>query len=170
MSTSPVALFPMFVKLEGRRCVVVGGGPIAESKVESLLTSGAEVIVVSPTLTVPMAELRAQGFGGVVGTRIRSGGLEWGVFGDCGNWRRSDQRTRISRGRAERCIVQCGRSAAEVSLLFSGCSTPGGAANCDFNVGPESRRWRSVCESNSRLNLALNMQTGCNGLELCAKH
>ena len=61
MSTSPVALFPMFVKLVGRRCVVVGGGPIAESKVESLLTSGAEVIVVSPTLTVPMADLERRG-------------------------------------------------------------------------------------------------------------
>ena len=59
MSTSNAALFPMFVKLGGRRCVVVGGGPIAESKVESLLTSGADVTVVSPALTEDLAE-RAQ--------------------------------------------------------------------------------------------------------------
>jgi precorrin-2 dehydrogenase/sirohydrochlorin ferrochelatase len=61
MNASPAALFPMFVKLKGRRCVVVGGGPIAESKVESLLASGAEVVVVSPTLTVPLAELERRG-------------------------------------------------------------------------------------------------------------
>lgn len=48
--TSP-ALFPMFVKLAGRRCVVVGGGALAESKIESLLASGADVTVVSPSLT-----------------------------------------------------------------------------------------------------------------------
>ena len=61
MSASPAALFPMFVKLERRRCVVAGGGPIAESKVGSLLASGAEVIVVSPTLTEPLAELERRG-------------------------------------------------------------------------------------------------------------
>jgi precorrin-2 dehydrogenase / sirohydrochlorin ferrochelatase len=56
MSAPNPSLFPMFVKLTGRRCVVVGGGPIAESKVESLLTSGAQVTIVSPTLTESLAE------------------------------------------------------------------------------------------------------------------
>jgi precorrin-2 dehydrogenase/sirohydrochlorin ferrochelatase len=55
MTASSSALFPMFVKLEGRRCVVVGGGAIAQSKVESLLASGAKVIVVSPNLTPVLA-------------------------------------------------------------------------------------------------------------------
>lgn len=45
------ALFPMFVRLEGRRCLVVGGGPVAESKIESLLLSGAIVRVVAPQAT-----------------------------------------------------------------------------------------------------------------------
>jgi precorrin-2 dehydrogenase/sirohydrochlorin ferrochelatase len=61
MSNSNASLFPMFVKLEGRRCVVVGGGAIAESKVESLLTSGASVMVVSPTLTENLAEQERRG-------------------------------------------------------------------------------------------------------------
>jgi precorrin-2 dehydrogenase/sirohydrochlorin ferrochelatase len=60
MSTSP-ALFPMFVKLAGRNCVVVGGGAIAESKVESLLASGAVVTIVSPTLTPKLQLLQSDG-------------------------------------------------------------------------------------------------------------
>jgi precorrin-2 dehydrogenase / sirohydrochlorin ferrochelatase len=51
MSTSTPTLFPMFLKLGGRRCVVVGGGLVAESKIDSLLTSGGIVTVISPTLT-----------------------------------------------------------------------------------------------------------------------
>lgn len=42
------ALFPAFIKLAGRSCVVVGGGSVAESKVISLLEAGAQVTVVAP--------------------------------------------------------------------------------------------------------------------------
>lgn len=41
-------LFPMFVKLEGRKCVVVGAGAIAAGKAAGLLASGAQVVVVGP--------------------------------------------------------------------------------------------------------------------------
>jgi precorrin-2 dehydrogenase/sirohydrochlorin ferrochelatase len=43
-----MSLFPMFLKLTARRCVVVGAGTIAESKIESLLTAEAQVTVVAP--------------------------------------------------------------------------------------------------------------------------
>src|SRR5579884_623225 len=41
-------LFPMFLKLDGRECLVVGAGTIAEGKIGSLLESGARVSVVAP--------------------------------------------------------------------------------------------------------------------------
>jgi precorrin-2 dehydrogenase/sirohydrochlorin ferrochelatase len=46
----------MFVDIEGRRALVVGGGPVATEKVEKLLDHGAAVRLVSPDLT---PELRA---------------------------------------------------------------------------------------------------------------
>jgi precorrin-2 dehydrogenase/sirohydrochlorin ferrochelatase len=44
---------PIFLDVTGRRCVVVGGGEVAARKVESLLTAGAQVTVVSPSLAAP---------------------------------------------------------------------------------------------------------------------
>ncbi len=41
-------LYPMFVSVAGRRCVVVGGGGVAARKARGLLEHGAEVVVVSP--------------------------------------------------------------------------------------------------------------------------
>ena len=43
-----MSLFPMFVKLEGRRVLVVGAGSVGEAKIESLLATGAAVRVVAP--------------------------------------------------------------------------------------------------------------------------
>lgn len=41
-------LYPAFLKLAGRRVVVVGGGPVAASKLRGLLDAGADVTVVAP--------------------------------------------------------------------------------------------------------------------------
>ncbi len=47
----PVKLFPMFLKLSARPCLVVGAGTIAESKIASLLEAGGQVRVVAPEAT-----------------------------------------------------------------------------------------------------------------------
>jgi precorrin-2 dehydrogenase/sirohydrochlorin ferrochelatase len=44
-------LFPAFLKLQGRRCLVIGAGPIAEEKIQSLLHAGARIQVVAPAAT-----------------------------------------------------------------------------------------------------------------------
>lgn len=41
-------LFPVFLKLHGRRVLVVGAGPVAASKLAGLLAAGADVLVVAP--------------------------------------------------------------------------------------------------------------------------
>lgn len=56
-----MAYFPAFLELAGRRCLVVGGGVVAERRVESLVAAGAAVTVVSPALTPRLAGLAAEG-------------------------------------------------------------------------------------------------------------
>jgi precorrin-2 dehydrogenase/sirohydrochlorin ferrochelatase len=48
-------LFPTFMKLAGRRCLVVGAGAVGEPKIASLLASGAAVRVVAPHATARVA-------------------------------------------------------------------------------------------------------------------
>ena len=44
------AVFPVFLRLEGRRVLVVGGGAVAASKIPALRAAGAEVVVVAPAV------------------------------------------------------------------------------------------------------------------------
>jgi precorrin-2 dehydrogenase/sirohydrochlorin ferrochelatase len=56
-----MALFPIFLKLTGRPCTVVGGGNLAESKIESLLTANARVIVIAPRTSARITALADSG-------------------------------------------------------------------------------------------------------------
>jgi precorrin-2 dehydrogenase / sirohydrochlorin ferrochelatase len=51
----------MFLKLEGRPCLVVGAGTIAASKISSLIESGASVTVVAPSASDDLQKLAADG-------------------------------------------------------------------------------------------------------------
>ena len=47
--------YPVFIELSGKDVLVVGGGPVAERKVDSLLEAGARVTLVSPDATDRLA-------------------------------------------------------------------------------------------------------------------
>ena len=46
-----MSFYPVFLRLEGKKALVVGGGRVAQRKVEGLLQCGASVHVVGRTLT-----------------------------------------------------------------------------------------------------------------------
>jgi len=53
--------YPLFIELRNRPVLVVGGGPIAERKVDSLLQAEAAVTLVAPDLTAHLKQLAAAG-------------------------------------------------------------------------------------------------------------
>jgi len=53
--------YPIFLDVEGRRCLVVGGGPVGTEKVEKLVEHGAVVRLVAPEITPALAEAVAAG-------------------------------------------------------------------------------------------------------------
>lgn len=52
--------FPVFLNLDGRDCLVVGGGDVASRKVQLLLRSGADVEVIAPELSEELLRLLEQ--------------------------------------------------------------------------------------------------------------
>jgi precorrin-2 dehydrogenase / sirohydrochlorin ferrochelatase len=51
LSKEKNALFPIFLKLAGRRCLVVGAGKTAEEKIPTLVACGAALSIVAPAAT-----------------------------------------------------------------------------------------------------------------------
>ena len=56
-----MSLFPIFLKLTGRPCTVIGAGHLAESKIESLLAAAARLTVIAPQASPRIADLAASG-------------------------------------------------------------------------------------------------------------
>lgn len=56
-----VSHFPIFLRLDGRSCLVVGGGEIASRKARSLLGAGADVCAVAPEFCADLERLGEEG-------------------------------------------------------------------------------------------------------------
>src|SRR6266496_1396522 len=54
-------MFPIFLKLDGKRCLVVGAGSVAEGKIKGLLAAGASVHVVAPRATAAIQKWAWEG-------------------------------------------------------------------------------------------------------------
>jgi precorrin-2 dehydrogenase/sirohydrochlorin ferrochelatase len=55
------SLFPMFLKLEGRNCLVLGAGSVGEPKIRSLIECGARLHVVAPSASRAVREWASRG-------------------------------------------------------------------------------------------------------------
>ena len=49
--------YPIFLNINGRKCVVVGGGQVALRKVKALLEHGADITVISPDICPELSDL-----------------------------------------------------------------------------------------------------------------
>jgi siroheme synthase-like protein len=67
--------YPIVLDLADRPCLVVGGGAVAEPRVEGLLTAGARVTVVSPEVTPRLASWIEARWGVHVAREYRAGDL-----------------------------------------------------------------------------------------------
>jgi uroporphyrin-III C-methyltransferase/precorrin-2 dehydrogenase/sirohydrochlorin ferrochelatase len=64
----PEPVYPLSLKLAGRRVVVVGGGSVAFRRVAGLRAAGADILVVSPELSPTLGDLADRG---VIAARTR---------------------------------------------------------------------------------------------------
>jgi precorrin-2 dehydrogenase/sirohydrochlorin ferrochelatase len=119
-----MALFPAFLKMTGRRCLVVGAGPVAEEKIEGLLHTDAKIIVVAPRATE-----RVQGW-------ARTRKIRWQPR----KFRPADlSRTFvvIAATSSPRLHAKIFRQARRLGVLCNSVDDP---ANCDFYYGSVVRR------------------------------
>ena len=56
-----MALYPIFLKLEGHRVLIVGGGAVAEQKLEGVLRSATDVTVIAPVVNDRIRTWAGQG-------------------------------------------------------------------------------------------------------------
>src|SRR5690348_13760973 len=68
-----MALCPVFLKLEGRKVLVVGGGVVAEQKLEGVLRSANDVTIIAPELTPQIQQWRQHGLLKHIPQQFRTG-------------------------------------------------------------------------------------------------
>lgn len=61
MGKTDTPYYPVMLNLLGQRCVVVGGGRVAERKISGLLAAQANVVVVSPRVTARIVQWMDEG-------------------------------------------------------------------------------------------------------------
>jgi precorrin-2 dehydrogenase/sirohydrochlorin ferrochelatase len=117
-------LFPAFLKLNGRRCLVIGAGRVAEEKIESLLRAEADVRVVAPAATD-----RVRGW-------ARAGKIRW----DARKFRSSDLKDIFLVVAATSSPALHARIFREARRRGVLCNVVDDPAHCDFYYGAVVRR------------------------------
>jgi precorrin-2 dehydrogenase/sirohydrochlorin ferrochelatase len=71
-----MSYYPVLIHIEGKKVIVVGGGTVAERKIETLLEYGAVVYVVSRDLTPRLRKYSEEGTIGFLGQEFNEASLE----------------------------------------------------------------------------------------------
>lgn len=75
-----MSYYPINLDLRNRKCIVIGGGEVAERKIESLLEFGAAVTVIAPDLTTRLSELASAGAIEHIAERYTTGMLQGAIL------------------------------------------------------------------------------------------
>lgn len=102
--------FPLFVDLAGKKALVIGGGTVGLRRAEVLARFGAEVTVVSPTLSLEVERIRH------IPRKYTPGDLE-GAF------------LAVAASDDPQVNEAAGREARQLGVLFNRSDAP---ADCDF--------------------------------------
>lgn len=119
-----MALLPIFLRLEGRPCAVVGGGRTAEAKIRSLLRAEAEVTVIAPKVTEQVRVWAREGKIRLVRRQFRYGDL--------------DGMALVISATNSRDVNQLVLKAARRRRIF--CNAVDDPERCDFFYGAVARR------------------------------
>ncbi len=68
--------YPVFLDIAGKRCVIIGGGKVAERKCMPLLRAGAKVRIISPEITSFLRRQRAKGILEHIDRNYRTGDIK----------------------------------------------------------------------------------------------
>lgn len=55
-----MADLPIIIRVTGKRCVVIGGGPVAKRRAAALLEAGADVVLIAPDVDPELARMRVK--------------------------------------------------------------------------------------------------------------
>jgi len=117
-------LFPIFLKLAGRRCVVIGAGRIGEEKIEGLLHADADVKVIAPKATPRVESLGRDGKIGWSKRKFRASDLR-GAF------------LIVAATSSEKLHAQIYKQARRLGIL---CNVVDDPPHCDFYYASVVRR------------------------------
>ncbi|MBC7074534.1 MAG: bifunctional precorrin-2 dehydrogenase/sirohydrochlorin ferrochelatase [Syntrophomonadaceae bacterium] len=117
-------LFPIFLNLNGKNCLIIGGGQVAKRKAEDLLECGADIRIVSPEID---DQIKAWAHKGIITWLNRE--FEPGDLQDIFMAFVATDNSRINREVVELCRKQ--------GILVNAVDDP---PNCDFYVPAVIRR------------------------------
>src|SRR5688572_15231447 len=97
--------YPVYLQLHEQPCTVIGGGKIAEGKVDGLLAGGARVKVISPDLTPHLQDLVTQNKIEYIAREYQHGDLSGAFMVICGTDKAEINRQVWEEGSANRQLV-----------------------------------------------------------------